>query len=184
VIRSGTRVSLASALLATVLALVSATPASAQGKAKLTCKITENGESATGTVVLMAGDAEVARGSCAKGVTAPAGSYEAVLRLDGALDGPEQRKPVELAAGGSQSVQADFSTGLLEVKIQREGRRAAGMAIIRKGGKQIGTLGSGVAAHLSVGTYEVVARYRTQEKRFEAVTISRGQRVTLDAAFE
>jgi hypothetical protein len=35
-----------------------------------------------------------------------------------------------------------------------------------------------------VGTYEVVVRYRKQEKRFESVTVTRGQRVSLDAAFE
>ena len=50
------------------------------------------------------------------------------------------------------------------------------MAVIRKDGKQIGTLGSGVAAHLSAGSYEVVARYRSQEKRFDDVQIKKGER--------
>ena len=46
------------------------------------------------------------------------------------------------------------------------------------------TLGSGVPAHLSVGTYEVVARYRTQQKAFPDVAIKKGERTVLDAAFE
>jgi hypothetical protein len=58
------------------------------------------------------------------------------------------------------------------------------MAVIRKDGKQIGTLGSGVAAHLSAGHYQIVARYRSQQKEFADVAITAGQRTTLDAAFE
>lgn len=165
------------------LALAPATVA-AQGKGTLQCEIQENGESASGTVVVLAGETEVARGSCGRDLAVPAGSYTAVLALDGALDGPEQRKSLTVSAGKTASLTADFATGTLEVRIQREGRRAAGMAIIRRDGKQIGTLGSGVSAHLSAGTYEVVVRYRKQEKRFESVAITRGQRVSLDAAFE
>ena len=58
------------------------------------------------------------------------------------------------------------------------------MAIIRKDGKQVGTLGSGVAAHLSAGSYQVVARYRTQQKVFDAVAIEQGKPTVLEAAFE
>lgn len=170
--------------LLALASLALALPALAQGRGTLNCKIQENGESASGTISLLEGETEVARGTCGRPLSVPAGNYTAVLALDGALDGPEQRKPVTVAAGKGGEVSADFATGILEVKIQRKGRRAAGMAIIRRDGKQIGTLGSGVAAHLSEGTYEVVARYRKQEKRFEAVRVTRGERVSLDAAFE
>jgi hypothetical protein len=152
--------------------------------ARVTCEILENGKPASGVVRLLQGEAEIASGACGKPVEAPAGSYMAVLALDGALDGPEQRKPLTLAAGQSLKVNADFPTGLLEVRIRSAGRDAAGMAIIRKDGKQIGTLGSGVSAHLSTGSYEVIGRYRAQERRFDGVHIEADKRTTLEASFE
>ncbi|MDH5672419.1 MAG: hypothetical protein OEZ06_09745 [Myxococcales bacterium] len=170
--------------LALLLPLLFSSAGGAQGSAKLNCKITENGESATGTVVLLAGDREVARGSCGRVLSAAPGEYTAVLGLDGALDSPEQRHKVELQSSGPAEVAADFSTGELSVNIMRQQKRAAGMAVIRRGGKQVGTLGSGVSAHLSAGRYEVVARYRSAEKRFEAVQIERGKKIVLDADFE
>ena len=113
-----------------------------------------------------------------------AGSYSALIRLDGALDGPSQSKPLTLQANSKSSMKVDFQTGTLEIRIASAGKRAAGMAVIKKNGAQIGTLGSGVAAHLSAGVYQVVARYRTQEKDLGDVVVTAGQRVTLDAAFE
>ena len=89
-----------------------------------------------------------------------------------------------MTAGQNTKLDADFATGLLEMRIRSQGHDAAGMAVIRRTTRQIGTLGSGVAAHLSVGAYKVVARYRTQERRFDDVQIQRGQRTLLDASFE
>jgi hypothetical protein len=57
------------------------------------------------------------------------------------------------------------------------------MAIIRKDGKQIGTLGSGVPAHVSAGTYEIVVRHRSEQKSFDAVVIARGEHKTLEVSF-
>ena len=56
--------------------------------------------------------------------------------------------------------------------------------MIRRDGKQIGTLGSGVRAHLSEGTYQVVARYRSKQQSFEAVKVTRGETRVLEASFE
>lgn len=156
----------------------------AEDRGTVTCQIKENGKAASGTVVVLSGSDEVARGACGKALAVAAGSYTAMLNLDGALDGPQQRQPVTVSAGKSVALAADFATGILEVKILRQGRSAAGMAVIRKDGKQIGTLGSGVAAHISAGSYEVVARYRSDEKRFEKVVVDAGGRVVLDASFE
>ena len=61
--------------------------ASANG-AKVNCEILENGRPASGTIVLLAGSTEVADGACGKPLSIPAGADSAVLRLDGALDGP------------------------------------------------------------------------------------------------
>jgi hypothetical protein len=154
------------------------------GRARVTCEITENGESASGTVSLQRDGQEVVAGGCGKELTLDAGSYTALIRLDGALDGPSQQKSVSVATNGKASVKADFATGTLEIRIASQGKRAAGMAIIKKNGAQIGTLGSGVAAHLSAGTYQVVARYRAQEKSLGDVTVGPGQRLALDASFE
>jgi hypothetical protein len=151
--------------------------------ARVTCEITENGQPASGTVSVLADGAEVVEGACGRPLAIPAGMHEAVLRLDGALDGPERRLPLEAAAGRTVPLNADFATGLLEVRIQSQGRDTAGIAVIRKAGRQVGTLGSGVTAHLSVGNYEVIARYRNQERRFEAVEIRNGERQALEASF-
>jgi hypothetical protein len=150
----------------------------------VTCEIRENGQPGSGTIVVLQGATEVARGSCGKPLAVPAGDYIAVLSLDGALDGPEQRQALSVQANKAAKVAADFATGLLEVRIRSQGRDTAGMAVIRKGGKQIGTLGSGVAAHLSADTYQVVARYRTQQKAYDEVKIRPGERTVLDASFE
>lgn len=155
----------------------------AEGAGSVTCDVTENGEAATGAIVVTRDGAEVARGVCGKPLAVPAGSYTAAVALDGALDGPQRSQPVTVAAGATSHLKADFETGTIEVRIQSEGRRAAGMAIIRKDGAQIGTLGSGVSAHLSAGRYDVVARYRSQEKAFAAVVVDKGGHVVLDAAF-
>jgi hypothetical protein len=160
-----------------------AVPAVANSGAKVTCEITENGQPASGTISISADGAEVVEGTCGRPLAIPAGTHEAVLRLDGALDGPERRLPLEAIAGRSIPVSADFATGLLEVRIQSQGRDTAGIAVIRKAGRQVGTLGSGVTAHLSVGSYEVIARYRSHEQRFDAVEIRKGERKALAASF-
>jgi len=176
----------ATAMFLSALALaVGAAPLAAAGGGSVKCEITENGDSAFGELVLLDGDNEVARGECGqKAISAPAGTYTAVLSLDGALDGPEQRKELTVKAGATQQTKADFATGTLTVQIKREGRRAAGMAIVRRGGEQVGTLGSGVAARLSAGTYEVVVRYRAQTREFKDVVVEAGQARSLDATFE
>jgi hypothetical protein len=160
-----------------------ALPAVATSGARVTCEITENGQTASGTIVVLADGAEVVEGTCGRPLAIPAGAHEAVLRLDGALDGPERRMSLEATAGRTVPLSADFATGLLEVRIQSQGRDTAGIAVIRKAGRQVGTLGSGVTAHLSVGSYEVIARYRSHEQRFEAVEIRKGERQALAASF-
>lgn len=162
-----------------------ASPLVAASGGSVKCEITENGQAAFGEITLMDGEKQVATGECGQAaLNAPAGTYVAILSLDGALDGPEQRVEVTLKAGGTETARADFATGTLTVQIQREGRRAAGMAIVRRDGKQVGTLGSGVAARLSAGTYEVVVRYRSQTREFKDVVVKAGDARTLEATFE
>jgi hypothetical protein len=163
--------------------LLAGQPALATGGARVTCEITENGQAASGTMAVVSGDAEIADGVCGKPLAIPPGTHEVVLRLDGALDGPELRRSLDAASGKTTPLTGDFATGLLEVRIQSDGKDTAGIAVIRKGGRQIGTLGSGVTAHLSVGSYEVIARYRTHQRRFDTVRIERDQRTALSVGF-
>jgi len=154
-----------------------------QGVGKVECQILENGGSATGTISLQRDGREVKHGTCGGSVSVKSGSYMAVVSLDGVLNGAEQRHAITVRTGKATRVVADFPTGFLQVNILSNGKKAAGMAVIRKDSRQIGTLGSGVSAHVSVGTYRVVARYRSQEKAFDNVIVEASKRVVLEASF-
>jgi hypothetical protein len=181
--RKGLFLPFLAALLGCVLASGSAASQPA-ATGQLECKVTENGGPASGTVTLLREGQEAYRGNCNQAAAVPPGSYTAVIGLDGVLDGPEKRSEVSVKAGGKVSVAADFATGIIEVQIESKGRQAAGMAVISRDGRQIGTLGSGVSAHLSAGTYQVVARYRTQKKAFGSVSVQAGKKEVLKASFE
>ena len=159
--------------------------ARAEATGHISCEITENGEMATGVISVQRDGKEIATTACGRELSVPAGDYVAALRLDGAFDGPEQRQNISVKPGGAPlKLKADFKTAVLEVRIKSSGKRAAGMAVIKRNGQQLGTLGSGVQAHVSVGTYRVLVRYRTQEKDLGDITLSAGQHLTLDASFE
>ena len=162
---------------------LAAAPAAQAQQGQVACRITENGGAATGTAIVRQNGREIATGSCSAPISVPAGTYDVTLRLDGALDRPEQTRRVTVAGGQTANAAADFSTAILEVRITANGRNAAGMAVITRNGQRIGTLGSGVPAHISAGTYDVVVRYRTTERRFDAVSLARGQRRALSADF-
>jgi hypothetical protein len=159
-------------------------PTRAESAGKVVCGITENGQPASGVISVQKDGNEIATTSCGRELSVPVGNYVAALRLDGTFDGPEQRQNLEIKAGATQKLNADFATGILEVRISSGGRRAAGMAVIKRNGQQLGTLGSGVSAHVSAGNYRILVRYRAQEKDLGDVTISSGQRLSLEASFE
>jgi hypothetical protein len=164
-----------------IAVLLLASPAAADTAVQ--CEILENGEPASGTMLVLNGDKEVAEGTCGKPLALPEGSYTAVLRLDGAIDGPEQRVPLVVGKAAPKPLKADFATGTVEVKVTSESKAAAGMAIIRKDGKQIGTLGSGVPAHLSAGTYDIEVRHRASSKTLSAVVVAKGDKKSLVVSF-
>ena len=83
---------------------------------------------------------------------------------------------------GEGIARASFATSILEVVFTASGQSAQGTAILRRDGRDIGTLGSGVPVRVSAGSYQLVARYRTQERSF-AVALTPGQRRSLRAAF-
>jgi hypothetical protein len=159
-------------------------PVHAEAGGRVSCEITENGGTGSGVVSIQRDGHEIATGACGHEFSVPEGDYIAALRLDGALDGPEQKQPLSIRSGLLSKLKADFATGVLEVRVTNQGRRAAGLAIIKRNGQQLGTLGTGVGAHLSAGTYRILVRYRTHEKDLGDVNLAAGQRVALDATFE
>lgn len=180
---STARLAIPFGLLVAALALAPVAPSQAQARGRLKCEVLENGSPASGTMVVRRGSTKVAEGACGTPLAIDPGSYEVVVRLDGALDQPSKGRDVRVSSGATERVRVDFSTGTLKVRVSANGRRAAGMVTIYRDGKRIGTLGSGVAGHLSVGDYEVVVRYRSEEKRYEGVSIGRGQDRELEASF-
>lgn len=148
----------------------------------VTCQIKENGGRATGSVAFLQGTQQVATGACdGSAIRVPNGSYTAVIRLDGALDRPEQRSTINVS--GSAQVSADFRTALLQVQITKAGRRAAGLAVVERNGERVGQISSGVTAHVSVGTYDVVVQSHGEERRFAAVSLAAGETRVISADF-
>lgn len=155
----------------------------AQARGRIACRILENGGAASGTITIRKDGAEVSSGTCGAPTPVAPGSYEVVLGLDGAIDRPVRTVQVTVDPGATGTASADFQTAILEVRIEASGRRAAGMATIFRNGERVGTLGSGVAGHLSAGTYDIVAKYRSAEQRFDAVTLAPAERRALSATF-
>ena len=173
------------ALCALVLVLgvsVGASAALAQAGA-VRCIVTANGAPATGTITLVREGERVEGGSCDQQFRVPAGEYAAVVRLDGALDHPSREKSIRVVMGETAVVKVNFKTAVLQVDIKTKSRGGAAMVMVLKGGKKIGTLGSGVAAHITAATYDVVVRYGGQEQRFEKVKLRPGQHRILRAQF-
>jgi hypothetical protein len=160
--------------LAVVALLFGAGAAKAQ-TGEILCAITDNGAPARGTIAVEQNGKEVAAGSCGAPLAVPAGKCKVTVRLDGTLDNPSKTVNLEVSAGKTAPVAVDFQTGVLEVRIDTKGQRGTGIVTLNRDSKRVGTLGSGVAARLSVGSYEVVVRLGGQERRY-VVDLRPGQR--------
>lgn len=157
-------------------------PAPAPRPGRVVCEVTENGAPAPASIALYSNGRSVATGSCASALELPAGTYDAVVTLESALDRPSRTVRVTVPEGGLAAARASFETAILEVRFTAGGLPAHGLAIVERDGVTVGTLGSGVSARLSAGTYTIVARYRTAERRF-VVTLAPEQRRALRADF-
>ncbi len=124
----------------------------------------------------------VASGSCASPATLPAGTYDVTLTLESALDRPTRHQRVVVPENGAASARASFQTAILEVRFTNDRQPVPGIAFIQKDGVQVGTLGSGVSARVSPGTYQIVARSRTHEQSY-TVQLVAGQRRAVRASF-
>jgi hypothetical protein len=149
---------------------------------EIRCSVTENGAAARGTIVVEQNGREVGGGSCGAALSVPAGKCKVTVRLDGTLDNPSKSVVVEVVPGKTTPVAVDFQIGVLEVRIETKGQRGTGIVTVNRGSQRIGTLGSGVAARLSAGNYEVVVRLGGQERRY-TVDLRPGQRRLVRAQF-
>lgn len=149
---------------------------------QIRCTVTENGAPARGTVEIELDGRRVASGSCGRALSVPAGACKVTVRLEGALDNPARTVNVEVVPERTSPVTVDFETAMLEVRIDAKGSRGTGLVAVEKGGRRIGTMGSGVPARLSAGTYDVVVRLGGEEKRYP-VDLKPGQRRLVRAEF-
>jgi len=149
----------------------------------LECVALDNGAFAPATVRIRQGGNEVAVTSCGAPIDLGPGSYDVTVTLEDSLDHPSQTVRVELEEGQDASIQAYFEMSVLEVRFEREGRRVAGIAEVYRGDQLVGTMGSGVAHRVSAGTYDIVARYRTESTIFENVVVEPEQRRAVRASF-
>jgi hypothetical protein len=102
--------------------------------------------------------------------------------LDGALDNPSKSIDVEVKSGKTTPIAVDFQTGVIEVRIETKGQRGIAMVTVSRGSKRVGTLGSGVAARLSAGSYEIAVRLGGEERRY-SVDLQPGQHRVIRAQF-
>lgn len=156
-------------------------PADAQ-TGEIRCSITTNGAPANGTIVVEREGREEAGGSCGSTISVPAGKWRATVRLDGTLDNPSKRVDVTVKAGKATPIRVNFKTGVLTVRIEAKGGSGTGVVTVNRGSTRIGTLGAGVAAQLSAGSYEIVVRYGGKERRY-SLELRPGQSRLLRAEF-
>ncbi len=176
------RVTSTAALTAAVLTFFGSGTAQAQS-GEIRCSVTENASPARGTIVIAQNGREVGGGSCGgAAISAPVGKCKVTVRLDGTLDNPSKSVDIQVIAGKVTPVAVDFQTGTLEVRIEAKGQRGTGLVTVNRGSQRIGTLGSGVAARLSAGSYEVVVRLGGEERRYP-IDLRAGQRRMVRAQF-
>jgi len=166
-----------------LMGLIYARPAGAAPSARVDCDVQENGQQALASFRVMAGESEIAKGSCGRAQEVPPGTYEMRVTLDGAVDAPTVKQRIEARVGDLTKARASFETGEILVELTRDGRRTIGTIKLLKGGSVLATLTGGVTSRVSVGTYSVELESRGARRTLDAVTVSRGERRSLSADF-
>lgn len=145
------------------------------GDGQILCQVTRNGAKARGTVVLQQNSHDIAHGACSATLTAPAGRYRAVVRLEGNLDHPHKTLSVQIEAGRRLPIEVDFRTGALLVRVVPRGATGPAVIAVYRGKERIGTLSNGVEAQLSEGEYQLVVEQAGQKKT-QTVDLRAGQK--------
>ena len=170
-------------LVAVLGAFVLGAPGLARAQTgQIACKVTENGSPTRGSFVVEQGGRRVASASCGRTVSVPAGPSKVTVRPDGVLDNPARTLDTTVADGQTATVSVNFETAGIEVRIETSTRGATGLVVVQKEGRRIGTLGSGVEARLSAGSYEILVRLAGEERRY-SVDLRPGQTRLIRAQF-
>lgn len=151
--------------------------------ARIDCEIRENGKPSLGSFRLLAGDTQIAKGSCGRPQDVPAGAYDILLSLDGAVDAPLAKQRVDVRVGELTKAQASFETGEILVELTRDGRRTVGTIRLLRNKEPVATLTAGVANRVSAGTYSVEIESRGTRRVLEGVSVARGARRSLNEDF-
>ena len=146
------------------------------------CEARENGSSATGTMEIWRQHKRVGRVTCGDTLEVAPGKYEVTIQIDGVLDRPTKTRQVSVSADRVSKISVDFPTGILEVRIEAQGRRGVGTVVVSRGKKQLGSLSSGVAGHLSAGNYRIEINHKGL-RQTHRVTVNPGQRRVFQAKF-
>jgi hypothetical protein len=158
------------------------TPTAPARPGQLTIAVDENGAYAASTFQVRQAGRVVASGSSGSPIALPAGAYDVVITLETALDRPTRTVRVLVPEGGVATARASFQTAIVEVRFTKDRMAVHGLATVRQGDRVIGTLGSGVTARVSAGTYQIDARYRTEQRTY-SVSLAPVQRRALSAQF-
>lgn len=158
--------------------------AQAEPPARVGCEAEENGGRAAASVRVLAGDREIASGSCGRELTVPPGRYVLLVRIDGVLGAEPQRFEVEARPGQAARVQARFETGELLVEVTRDGRRSVGLVRLLRGGDEIARLSAGVVSRVAAGRYAIEVESRGSTQRLDDVRVERGARQAVPVMFQ
>ncbi len=146
------------------------------------CTVTAAGTLAPATVEVRHQGRVIASGTCGERISVPAGRYDATITLERAIDRPQQTVPLFVPEDGVGTARAAFDTSILEVRFFQNGRRTFGQAILEQNGRVIGSIGSGVVAHVSSGRVTIRARHLTEWRTY-TVDLAPGQRRAIIARF-
>ena len=146
------------------------------------CHVTAAGVLAPATVEVRDHGRVIASGTCGERLSVAAGSYDATITLERAIDRPQQNVRLIVPEGGVATASAAFDTSIIEVRFLKSGASTFGQAILERDGRTLGSIGSGVVAHVSSGRLTIRARYLTEWKTY-TVDLSNGQRRAVIASF-
>lgn len=148
--------------------------------ATIRCSVENNGEDARGTIEVRREDGGIAsQGRCDGAISVPRGHYTVKVRLDGAADNATSEHSVDLHTQREFELRARFETGIAEISVVSNGRRAAALVQLEKDGERVASISSGVRAHVSVGRYTAVVRRGSEERRVE-LDVRRGETTSLE----
>lgn len=127
-----------------------------QGTGAFRCTVLENGATGAASYRVMDGSQVVATGRCLSPASSlPAGDYRVIVSLDGMADRASRNMPLSVRDGRTSTIRAVFETARLTVTVMHDGRRIPGRAVLKKDGRVVASLGSGVYSRVTAGHYEV-----------------------------